>query len=131
MMRSPDLTYWVDSPHLFFDPDVLKLVPKDLEKAEKLWKEAPGKKDALEQINHAYMSMYCSVQALLHSIQYKTTHMRCIVTILEEFFIQKGMLDRDLLDRFLRSQRIEGSPEENFQAAEAWLNQVKSTVSKK
>jgi hypothetical protein len=47
MMRSPDLLYWVDSPHLFFDPDVLKLIPKDVEKAEKLMKEAPSKKDAL------------------------------------------------------------------------------------
>lgn len=130
MMRSPDLAYWVESPHLFYDPDVLKLVPKDLEKAEKLWKEAPGKKDALEQINTAYMSMYCSVQALLHSIQYKTTHMRCIVTVLEDYFIGKGILDRDLLDRFLRAQAIEGSPDENFQSAEAWLNTVKGIVAK-
>lgn len=128
MMRSPDLVYWVESPHLFHDPDVLKLVPKDLEKAEKLWKEAPGKKDALEQINTAYMSMYCSVQALLHSIQYKTTHMRCIVTILEEFFIPKGIIERQHLHNFLRAQGIEGTPEENFHAAEAWLQTVKGIV---
>jgi uncharacterized protein (UPF0332 family) len=121
MMRSPDLAYWVDSPHLFFDPDVLKLIPKDLEKAEKLWKEAPSKKDALEQINHAYMSMYCSVQAILHSIQYKTTHMRCIVTVLEDYFLKNKILDRAHVDNFLRGQRIEGTPEENFQAAEALL----------
>jgi uncharacterized protein (UPF0332 family) len=128
MMRSPDLVYWVESPHLFHDPDVLKLTPKDLEKAEKLWKEAPGKKDALEQINNAYMSMYCSVQALLHSIQYRTTHMRCIVTVLEDYFIKRGILQRDLLDRFLRAQAMEGNPEENFQAAEAWLNAAKDAV---
>jgi uncharacterized protein (UPF0332 family) len=130
MMRSPDLVYWVESPHLFYDPDVLKLVPKDLEKAEKLWKEAPGKKDALEQINNAYMSMYCSVQALLHSIQYKTTHMRCIVTVLEDYFIKKGILQQGLLDKFLRAQAIEGTPEENFQAAEEWLNAVKEMAKK-
>ena len=128
MMRSPDLEYWIESPHLFYDPDVLKLVPKDLEKAEKLWKEAPGKKDALEQINNAYMSMYCSVQGLLHSIQYKTTHMRCIVTVLEDYFLKKGILERDLLDRFLRAQAMVGTPDENFQAAEAWLNAVKGAV---
>jgi uncharacterized protein (UPF0332 family) len=128
MMRSPDLTYWVESPHLFYDPDVVKGIPKELEKAEKLLKEAPGKKDALEQTNHAYMSMYCSVQALMHSIKYKTTHMRCIVTILEDFFIPKGILDKDLLDRFLRAQRMEGTPEENFQSAELWLNAVKGIV---
>lgn len=128
MMRSPDLAYWIESPHLFYDPDVLKLVPKDIEKAEKLWKEAPGKKDALEQINNAYMSMYCSVQGLLHSIQYKTTHMRCIITVLEDYFLKNGTLHRDLLDRFLRAQAMEGTPEENFQAAEAWLNVVKSAV---
>jgi uncharacterized protein (UPF0332 family) len=130
MMRSPDLGYWVESPHLFYDPDVLKLVPKDLEKAEKMLKEAPGKKDALEQVNTAYMSMYCSIQALLHSIQYKTTHMRCIVTVLEDYFLKKGMLQRDLLDRFLRSQKVEGTPEENFQSAEAWLNAVKGIINK-
>ena len=128
MMRNPDLEYWVESPHLFFDPDVMKLVPKDLEKAEKLWKEAPGKKDALEQINHAYMSMYCSVQALLHSIQYKTTHMRCIVTILEDYFVPKGILQQQHLDTFLRAQGIEGTPDENFQAAENWLNTIKGLV---
>ena len=130
MMRSPDLEYWVESPHLFYDPDVLKLIPKDLEKAEKLWKEAPGKKDALEQTNTAYMSMYCSVQALLHSIQYKTTHMRCIVTVLEDYFIKKGIIGKDLLDQFLRAQRIEGTPEENFQSAETLLNTVRGIVTK-
>jgi|GEM_PF-4263902 len=130
MMRSPDLAYWAESPHLFFDPDVLKLAPKDLEKAEKLLKEAPGKKDALEQINTAYMSMYCSMQALMHSLQYKTTHMRCIVTVLEDFFIKHGKLEQARLDAFLRSQRIEGTPEENFQAAESLLNAVKGIVAK-
>jgi uncharacterized protein (UPF0332 family) len=130
MMRSPDLDYWVESPHLFFDPDVLKLVPKDLEKAEKLWKEAPGKKDALEQINHAYMSMYCSVQAILHSIQYRTTHMRCIVTVLDDYFVPKGIIARELRDQFLRAQAIEGTPDENFKGAEGWLNTAKGIVSK-
>ena len=130
MMRTSDLEYWVESPHLFFDADVLKLVPKDLEKAEKLLKEAPGKKDALEQINTAYMSMYCSVQALLHSIQYKTTHMRCIVTVLEEYFIKRGSLDRIHLENFLRSQRVEGTPEENFKAAEGVLAAIKGIVGK-
>jgi uncharacterized protein (UPF0332 family) len=130
MMRSPDLAYWVDSPHLFFDPDVLKLVPKDLEKAEKLLKEAPSKKDALEQINHAYMSMYCSIQAILHSIQYKTTHMRCIVTVLEDYFLKNNILDRIHLDNFLRGQRIEGTPDENFQAAEALLAAAKGIAVK-
>jgi uncharacterized protein (UPF0332 family) len=129
-MRSPDLGYWVESPHLFHDPDVLKLVPKDLEKAEKLWKEAPGKKDALEQVNAAYMSMYCSVQALLHSIQYKTTHMRCIVTILEDYFVKRGLIEQALIDRFLRGQRIEGTPDENAASAESWLNAVKGIVAK-
>jgi len=130
MMRAPDLQYWVESPHLSLDPDVLKLLPKDLEKADRFHKEAPGKKDALEQINTAYMSMYCSVQALLHSIQYKTTHMRCIVTILEESFIKKGILDKIHLEHFLRGQRMEGAPEENFQAAEAFLAAVKGIVGK-
>ena len=130
MMRSPDLLYWVDSPHLFFDADVLKLVPKDIEKAEKLLKEAPSKKDALEQINNAYMSMYCSVQAILHSIQYKTTHMRCIVTVLEDHFIKRGILDRIHLDNFLRAQRIEGTPDESFQAAEALLTAAKGIAVK-
>jgi len=130
MMRSPELQYWVDSPHLFFDPDVLKLVPKDLEKAEKFLKEAPGKKDALEQINTAYMSMYCAVQAILHSIQYKTTHMRCIVTVLEDYFIKNGILDQAHLDNFLRGQRMEGTPEENFQAAEALIAAAKGIVAK-
>ncbi|MCI0414645.1 hypothetical protein L0222_17850 [bacterium] len=130
MMRSSDLGYWVESPHLFYDPDVLKLIPKDLEKAEKQLKDAPGKKDALEQVNTAYMSMYNSVQALMHSIQYKTTHMRCIVTVLEDYFIKHGILERDLLNRFLRSQKIEGTPEENFQSAEAWFNAVKGIVNK-
>jgi uncharacterized protein (UPF0332 family) len=130
MMRSPDLHYWVDSPHLFFDPDVLKLVPKDLEKAEKFLKEAPSKKDALEQINTAYMSMYCSVQAMLHSIQYKTTHMRCIVTVLEDYFIKRKIVDQVHLDRFLRGQKIEGTPEENFQAAEAWIAVSRGVVGK-
>jgi uncharacterized protein (UPF0332 family) len=130
MMRTSDLEYWVESPHLFFDPDVLKLVPKDLEKAEKLLKEAPGRKDALEQINAAYMSMYCSVQALLHSLQYKTTHMRCIVTVLEDYFIKRGLLDRFHLENFLRGQRIEGTPQENFKAAEEILAAVKGIVAK-
>ena len=130
MMRNPELEYWVESPHLFFDPDLLKLLPKDLEKAEKLFKEAPGKKDALEQINAAYMSMYCSMQALLHSIQYKTTHMRCIVTVLEDYFIKRGILEKIHLDNFLRGQRVEGTPDENFKAADSLLSAVKGIVGK-
>jgi uncharacterized protein (UPF0332 family) len=130
MMRTPELEYWVESPHLFFDPDVLKLVPKDLERADKLLKEAPGKKDALEQTNAAYMSMYCSVQAILHSIQYKTTHMRCIVTVLEDYFIKRGLLDKIHLENFLRTQRMEGTPEENFKAAEEFMNVAKGMIGK-
>jgi hypothetical protein len=70
------------------------------------------------------------MQAILHSIQYKTTHMRCIVTVLEDYFIKNGSLDRIHLDNFLRGQRIEGTPDENFQAAEALLIAAKGIAVK-
>ncbi len=130
MMRSPGLHYWVESPHLFRDPSTANLVSKDLEKAEKLLKEAPSRKDAMEQVNGAYQSMYCCMQALLHSIQYKTTHMRCIFTIVEDYFIAKGILESVHLNNFLRGLKIEGTPQENAQAAEAMIAAVKKIVGK-
>ena len=96
MMRSPDL-HCLESPHLWHDPDV-NLTPKDLEKAEQLLKEAPGKKDALDQLNTAYLSMYCAAHALLHSIQYKVSGFRCLITVLETHFQKKcgkSLMDAD------------------------------------
>jgi hypothetical protein len=130
MMRSSSLEYFLESPFLWFDQTANALVVKDLEKAEKLLKEAPAKKDALEQINTAYQSMYAATQALLHSINYKSTHFRCIVTILEDHFIRQGLFNQIQLDHLLRGQKMEGTAQENFEAAEAYIAAVKKAVGK-
>ena len=130
MMRSSDLQYCLESPYLWFDETANTLVSKDLEKAEKLLKEAKEKKDPLDQINTAYQSMYAATQALLHSINYKASGFRCVVTVLEEHFIRQGMLERIHLDHLLRGQKMEGTPQENLGAAEIYLVEVKKIVKK-
>ena len=130
MMRSPELQYCLDSPYLWFDEAAGTLVAKDLEKADKLLKEAPEKKDALDQMNTAYQAMYCATQALLHSINYKAAGFRCVLTVLEEFFVKKAVLDRIHVDHLLRSQKVEGTPQENIDAAGSFINAVKQVLKK-
>ncbi len=128
MMRSPELQYCLDSPYLRYDESTAALVAKDLEKAEKFLKEAPGKKDALEQMNTAYQSMYCAAHALLHSIKYRATGFRAMLTVLEDYFVKKQFLDRIHVDHLLRSQKLEGTPQETFDAAAAMIAAVKKAV---
>jgi len=78
----------------------------------------------------SYQAMYQATQALMHSINYKATGFRAIVTALESYFIKKGILDRVHLDHLLRGQKIEGTPQENLEAAEAFVAAVKKVVAK-
>ncbi len=128
MMRSPDLQYCLNSPYLRYDESTAALVAKDLEKADKFLKEAPSKKDALEQMNTAYQAMYCATQALLHSIKYRATGFRAVFTVLEDYFVKKGILDRIHVDNLLRSQKLEGTPQETFDAAAAMIAAVRKAV---
>lgn len=128
MMRSPTLQSCLDSPHLWFDETAAALVKKDLEIADKFLKEWKGKKDYLEQMNAIYQSMYCATMALVHSINYKATGFRCVVTVLEEYFVKKGLLTMANIDDLLRSQRIEGSLDQNSKAAEEYVAKVKEVV---
>jgi uncharacterized protein (UPF0332 family) len=121
MMRSAELQYCLNSPYLWYDETSNTLVTKDLEKAAQLSKEAKEKKDVIDQLNTAYQSMYCAAQALLHSINYKVSGFRCLITVLEEFFVKQGSFDRLNIDRIVRAQKLEGTPQEAFEAADHFL----------
>ena len=128
MMRSAQLHHCLESSHLWFDDAANTMVPKDLEKADKLLKEAPGKKDALEQMNTAYQAMYCATMALLHSIHYKASGFRCVLTVLEDYFVKKALLDRAHVDHLLRAQKLEGTPQENIEIAAKFVDAVKKIL---
>jgi uncharacterized protein (UPF0332 family) len=130
MMRSPELSYCLESPYLWYDKTAVALVPKDLEAAEKLLKEAPDQKDQIELLNKSYQSMYCATMALLHSIGYKASGFRCVVTVLEEYFVKNGKLQRHHVDNLIRAQKLSGTPQENFEAAGPYLQAVKDAVGK-
>lgn len=130
MMRGPDLKQVLESPHLQFDQATTKLIDKDLEKAEKFLKEVPDQKDYLNKVNTAYLSMYCTTQALLHSIHYKASGFRAVVTVLEEYFVAKGILEKSHVEHLLKSQKVEGTVDENIAAAEEYLNSVKKILKK-
>ena len=130
MMRSPELEYCLNSPYLWFDETSAALVPKDLENAEKLLKSAQEQKDPIEMMNKAYQSMYCATMALLHSIRYKASGFRCIVTVLEEYFVQNGKLQRVQVDNLIRAQKLIGIPQENVEAAGPYLAEVKKILGK-
>jgi uncharacterized protein (UPF0332 family) len=130
MMRSSTLEDCLNSPHLWFDEAALNLVVKDLEIADKFLVQAKGKKDAIDQLNTAYQAMYCASQALLHSIQYKASGFRCMITVLNDYFVKKGMLDRLHLDQFIRAQMLEGNPQEMITTAEAFVAAAKEALNK-
>jgi uncharacterized protein (UPF0332 family) len=130
MMRSPELQYCLESPFLWYDKTAVALVSKDLEAAEKLLKEAPGQKDPIETLNKSYQSMYCATMALMHSIGYKVSGFRCVVTVLEEYFIKNGKFQRLHVDNLIRSQKLLGTPQENYDAAGPYLQAVKEALGK-
>jgi uncharacterized protein (UPF0332 family) len=130
MMRGATLEYCLDSPHLWFDASAPNLVAKDLEIADKFVTQAKEKKDPIDQLNTAYQAMYCASQALLHSIQYKSSGFRCLVTVLEEYFVKKNLLDRSHLDQFIKAQMLEGNPQETIAAAEAFVASAKEALNK-
>jgi uncharacterized protein (UPF0332 family) len=130
MMRSPELEYCLQSPYLWYDETSDKLVPKDLENAEKFLKAAQEGKDPIDILNKSYQSMYCATMALLHSIRYKASGFRCIVTVLEEYFVQNGKLQRLQVDNLIRAQKLIGTPQENMEAAGPYLEEVKKILGK-
>ncbi len=130
MMRSAELDYCLNSPYLWYDDTAAALIPKDLESAEKRLKEAAEQKDPIEMLNKAYQSMYCATMALLHSIRYKASGFRCIVTVLEEYFVQKGKLPRVHVDNLIRAQKLSGTAQENVEAAGPYLEEVKKILGK-
>lgn len=130
MMRSPELEYCLKSPYLWYDEASAALVPKDLENAEKFLKAAQEQKDPIEMKNKAYQSMYCATMALLHSIKYKASGFRCIVTVLEEYFVQNGKLQRVLVDNLISAQKLLGTPQEIVDTAGPYLEEVKKILGK-
>jgi uncharacterized protein (UPF0332 family) len=130
MMRSPELEYCLKSPYLWYDETAATLITKDLENAEKLLKSAQEQKDHIEMLNKAYQSMYCSTMALLHSIKYKASGFRCIVTVLEEYFVQNGKLPRVHVDNLIKAQKLLGTAQENVDAAGPYLEEVKKILGK-
>src|SRR5262245_13738554 len=130
MMRSPELEYCLKSPYLWYDETSEALVPKDLENAEKLLKAAQEQKDPIDMLNKSYQSMYCATMALLHSIKYKASGFRCIVTVLEEYFVQNGKLQRIQVDNLIRAQKLLGTAQENIESAGPYLEEVKKILGK-
>jgi uncharacterized protein (UPF0332 family) len=130
MMRSPELEYCLQSPYLWYDESSDKLVPKDLENAEKFLKAAQEGKDPIDILNKSYQSMYCATMALLHSIRYKASGFRCIVTVLEEYFVQNGKMQRVQVDNLIRAQKMLGTAQENVDAAGPYLEEVKKILGK-
>lgn len=130
MMRSSTLKDCLESPHLWFDEAASNLVTKDLEIADKFLAQVKEKKDAIDQLNTAYQAMYCASQALLHSIRYKASGFRCMITVLKDYYVKKGLLDSNLVDQFVRSQMLEGSPQEAIAHAEAFVAAAKEALNK-
>jgi uncharacterized protein (UPF0332 family) len=130
MMRSPELEYCLKSPYLWYDETSAALVPKDLENAEKFLKAAQEGKDPIDMLNKSYQSMYCATMALLHSIKYKAAGFRCIVTVLEEYFVQNGKMQRVQVDNLIRAQKLVGTAQENLEAAGPYLEEVKKILGK-
>jgi uncharacterized protein (UPF0332 family) len=130
MMRDSDLQACLASPHLWFDDAAPNLVAKDLDSAQKYLASVKDKKDAVDQIVTSYQAMYQATQALLHSIRYKASGFRAVVTVLEDYFIKNGILDRVHLDHLLRGQKLAGTPQENLEAAEAYLAAVNKALGK-
>jgi uncharacterized protein (UPF0332 family) len=128
MMRSSSLKSCLDSRYVWFDETANTLVKKDLESADKFAKEMRAGKDALDQLNTAYMAVYCATNALLHSINYKASNYRCIISVLIEYFVVKGMLDKNDVQTVLKTQKLEGTPEENFEAADKFVAKVKQIL---
>ncbi|PWT93318.1 MAG: hypothetical protein C5B54_02075 [Acidobacteria bacterium] len=129
MMRSASLKACLEGPHLWFDETANTLVKKDVENAQKFAKEARTKKDALDQINTAYQAVYCAVMALLHSINYKATNFRCVISVLEEYFIPKGILDKKDLEEVLHALKLEGTPEESMNRADTFVAKIETICS--
>lgn len=130
MMRDSDIAACLASPHLRFDEAAANLVAKDMENAQKYLASVKGQKDAVDQIVTSYQAMYQATQALLHSIRYKASGFRAVVTVLEDYFVKKGILERVHLDHLLRGQSLSGTPQENLEAAEAYLAAVRKVLGK-
>ena len=128
MMRSPQLEDCLQSPHLWFDKSASSLSSADMENAGQHLKAAKEQKEPIEQWNSAYKSMYNSSLALLHSIRYRVSGFRCLVTALADYFVKKGMLDRAHVENMVRAQKFEGKPDENVAAAEAFFAAAKQIL---
>jgi uncharacterized protein (UPF0332 family) len=130
MMRSPELNYCLESPFLWYDKTAAAMVQKDLESADKILKEAPTQKDPIEMLNKSYQAMYCATMALIHSIGYKVSGFRCVVTVLEEYFVKNGKFQQAHIDNLIRAQKLLGTPQENFDAAGPYIQAVKDALGK-
>jgi hypothetical protein len=130
MMRSAELQHCLESPLLWADSTAATLAAKDFENAEKYLKEAREKKDPIDQLNTAYLSMFCAAQALLHSAFYKAAGFRCVVTVLEESYVKQGKLEKLQVDHLVRVQKLEGPPAENVELAGSFLEAARKALRK-
>ena len=130
MMRSDELQHCLEGPLLWADPAAATLASKDFENAEKYLKDAREKKDAIDQLNTAYLSMFCAAQALLHSAYYKAAGFRCVVTVLDESYVKKGKLEKTQVEHLVRVQKLEGPPAENVELAAGFLEAARKALRK-
>jgi hypothetical protein len=49
---------------------------------------------------------------------------------LEEYFVQNGKMQRVQVDSLIRAQKLQGTPQENLEAAGPYLEEVKKILGK-
>jgi uncharacterized protein (UPF0332 family) len=119
----------LDSPYLFEDKEaparIGALLAKAGDRLEAAWNvHASGQGDAADISFLSYEAMFCCLRALVYAKGYREAGLRCLLLACENLYVRTGLLDVSLIHAFERAQALKTTPEENVNAASAFVRRT-------
>ena len=119
----------LDSPYLFEDKDaptrIGALLAKAGDRLEAAWNiHTTGQGDPADVSFLSYEAMFCCLRALVYAKVYREAGLRCLLLACENLYVRPGLLDVALVHAFERAQGLKTTPEENVNAASAFVRRT-------
>src|SRR5258708_2271286 len=119
----------LESPYLFEDKDASARIGDLLAKAGDRLEasvniQTSGQGDPADAVFLSYEAMFCCLRALVYAKGYREFGLRCLLLACENLYVRTGQLDVVHIHAFERAQGLKTTPEENVNAASAFVRRT-------
>ena len=73
----------------------------------------------------SYRAMFSAAKALVHHGGYQFSNFSCLIAALNELFVSKNKLDKNLVGQLIASQALRGEAADHVKAAESFVANAK------